>query len=53
MKGKWVDARFISPGVGVIVCAVCGAWVSPEHCRLHEDWHEKLRLAVDETGTLG
>jgi hypothetical protein len=53
MSDKWIDAQWIAPGIPVVVCKECGAWVTPAYCETHEQWHERLRQAVDETGTLG
>lgn len=38
-----------------VACALCGAAVpdADEPRRLHGEWHERLRRAVDETEMLG
>lgn len=38
-----------------VACSLCGAAVadSDEPRRLHGEWHERLRRAVDETEMLG
>ena len=50
----WIYGR---PGIdpGFVVCEECGASV-PNLQSLrdkHDEWHERLRRAVDENGTLG
>lgn len=34
-------------------CDQCGSVVYGYQRQLHSDWHERLRMAVDEVGTLG
>lgn len=34
-------------------CEVCGALIHIRNLDQHDGWHERLRRAVDETGTLG
>jgi len=35
------------------MCETCGALIAMDYVWRHEQWHEKLRRAVDETGMLG
>lgn len=44
------DERRVSP---LYVCLQCGAVIDERTVPLHEEWHEVLRRAVDETGSLG
>jgi hypothetical protein len=44
---KMIDGMFPA------VCPLCKAMIAPNGEQEHKDWHERLRRAVDETGTLG
>jgi hypothetical protein len=43
------DAQWISPGVGVLMCNSCGAWVEPMKCNLHDEWHKKMDATQEGT----
>jgi hypothetical protein len=36
-----------------ITCPICSCVVANDDKLDHAEWHEKMRQAVDETGTLG
>lgn len=38
---------------GYFGCRECGALVHQENLLDHDDWHERLRMAVDESEMLG
>lgn len=38
--------------ISLYVCETCGALVSMDYVSRHDQWHERLRIAVDEGGTL-
>jgi hypothetical protein len=39
--------------ISLYVCETCGALVSMDYVHRHDQWHEKLRRAVDEVELLG
>ena len=38
--------------ISLYVCETCGALVSMDYVTRHDQWHERLRIAVDEGGML-
>jgi hypothetical protein len=47
------DSLPVSPDAFQYVCGECYCTVEASQRDAHSMWHEKLRRAVDETGTLG
>ena len=47
------EVHWVEPTVQNIVCVKCGAWVPKLYERRHLEWHEWLRLVVDENQDLG
>lgn len=37
---------------GFTACSLCGALLAVSYEAIHNQWHERLRRAVDEMGTL-
>lgn len=39
------EAKWIAPGVPVLECNICGAWVEPMKSNKHNAFHESMRLS--------
>lgn len=33
------DAQWIVPGIAILTCSECGAWVPPTEAEKHYNWH--------------
>ena len=51
-NADWAEAQWIAPGVAVLTCRKCSALVMPDFTVAHEEWHERLRRAVEESDFL-
>jgi hypothetical protein len=49
----FIKVTRLSDGDATWYCRECGSEVKESHREVHSIWHEKLRMAVDETGTIG
>jgi hypothetical protein len=44
----YADSAFSVGRISLWVCESCGALVPMDYVTRHEEWHERLRRAVDE-----
>ena len=40
-KALFENAQWIVPGIAVVTCVQCGAWVDPQRTAVHANWHSR------------